>query len=191
MYKKFYWAIFIWGVAALAGGLVGCKGNSFFASSLKASAKPDAQSTGGPTEPEVTFQSLDGQQVSLASLKGKVVVVNFWATWCDPCRVEIPWMIDFQQKYESRGFTMLGVAMDDEGKSVVGPFVVSTLFDVDGKQMTMNYPIMLGNDDVASKFGGLIGLPMTVVISRDGKIVKRFIGLASQEALEQQIQSLL
>jgi thiol-disulfide isomerase/thioredoxin len=194
MNKKFYLVIFVAMVAGLAGGLVGCKGNSFFASSLKASAKPDAQSSGaatGATEPDVTFESLDGKQVPLASLKGKVVVVNFWATWCDPCRVEIPWMIDFQQKYESRGFTMLGVAMDDEGKSVVGPFVATTLFDVGGKQMTMNYPIMLGNDDVASKFGGLIGLPMTVVISRDGKIVKRFIGLASHDVLEQQIQALL
>jgi thiol-disulfide isomerase/thioredoxin len=194
MNRKFYLVIFLATMAGLAGGLVGCKGNSFFASSLKASAKPDAQSSEGAssvTEPDVTFESLDGKQVPLASLKGKVVVVNFWATWCDPCRVEIPWMIDFQQKYESRGFTMLGVAMDDEGKSVVGPFVATTLFDVGGKQMTMNYPIMLGNDDVASKFGGLIGLPMTVVISRDGRIVKRFIGLASHDVLEQQIQALL
>lgn len=194
MNRKFYLAILVTLIVGLAGGLAGCKGNSFFASSLKASAKPDAQSSGnaaGVMEPEVTFESLDGKQVPLASLKGKVVVVNFWATWCDPCRVEIPWMIDFQQKYESRGFTMLGIAMDDEGKSVVGPFVATTLFDVGGKQMTMNYPIMLGNDDVASKFGGLIGLPMTVVISRDGKIVKRFIGLASHDVLDQQIQALL
>jgi thiol-disulfide isomerase/thioredoxin len=194
MYRKLYLAILAILIGGLAAGLAGCKGNSFFASSLKASAKPDAQSSGGASavaEPDVTFESLDGRQVSLASLKGKVVVVNFWATWCDPCRVEIPWMIDFQQKYESRGFTMVGVAMDDEGKSVVGPFVATTLFDVDGKQMTMNYPIMIGNDDVASKFGGLIGLPMTVVISRDGKIVKRFIGLAGHDVLEQQIQALL
>lgn len=194
MNRKFYLAILVTLIVGLAGGLAGCKGNSFFASSLKASAKPDAQSSGnaaGVMEPEVTFESLDGKQVPLASLKGKVAVVNFWATWCDPCRVEIPWMIDFQQKYESRGFTMLGIAMDDEGKSVVGPFVATTLFDVGGKQMTMNYPIMLGNDDVASKFGGLIGLPMTVVISRDGKIVKRFIGLASHDVLDQQIQALL
>jgi thiol-disulfide isomerase/thioredoxin len=191
MNRKIYLAMIVALMAGLGLGLAGCKGNSFFASSLKASAKPEAQSSGGMAEPDVTFQSLDGKDVSLASLKGKVVVVNFWATWCDPCRVEIPWMIDFQQKYESRGFTMVGVAMDDEGKSVVGPFVATTLFDVDGKQLTMNYPIMIGNDDVASKFGGLIGLPMTVVISRDGKIVKRFIGLAGHDVLEQQIQALL
>ena len=82
-------------------------------------------------------------------------------------------------------------AMDDEGKSVVAPFVQKTEFDVDGKKMTMNYPIVLGNDDLASKFGGIIGLPTTVVISRDGKVVKRFIGLAGSDALESQIQKLL
>ncbi|HUO34623.1 MAG TPA: TlpA disulfide reductase family protein [Candidatus Acidoferrum sp.] len=175
--------------------LAGCKGNSFFASMLKASAKPGATgatgTAGGMMEPDVTFQGLDGKDVSLAGLKGKVVVVNFWATWCDPCRIEIPWMIAFQQQYASQGFTMLGVAMDEEGKSVVGPFVATTQFDVDGKQTTMNYPIVLGNDDLASKFGGLIGLPTTVVIGRDGRIEKRFIGLASHDELEKTIQSLL
>ena len=64
----------------------------------------------------MTFKDLQGKDVPLASLKGKVVVVNFWATWCEPCQVEIPWMIDFQQKYADKGFTLLGVAMDDEGK---------------------------------------------------------------------------
>ncbi|MGA8555911.1 MAG: TlpA disulfide reductase family protein, partial [Candidatus Acidiferrales bacterium] len=126
-----------------------------------------------------------------ASLKGKVVVVNFWATWCEPCRVEIPWMIGFQQKYADKGFTLLGVAMDDEGKSVVEPYVQKTQFEVDGKQMTMNYPIVLGNDDLSSKFGGLLGLPTSIVITRDGKIAKRYIGLVSQEDLDQEIKSLL
>jgi thiol-disulfide isomerase/thioredoxin len=142
-------------------------------------------------EPEVTFQDLQGKDVSLASLKGKVVVVNFWATWCEPCQVEIPWMIDFQQKYADKGFTLLGVAMDDDGKSAVEPFVQRSQFDVDGKKMAMNYPIVLGNDDLAAKFGGLLGLPTSIVISRDGKVVKRYIGLASQDDLDREIKSLL
>ena len=193
MSRQFYRRVLIiLAAAGLAASLAGCKGNSFFASMLKGSAKPGATGTaGGMMEPDVTFQGLDGKDVSLASLKGKVVVVNFWATWCDPCRIEIPWMIAFQQQYASQGFTMLGVAMDEEGKSVVAPFVATTQFDVDGKQSTMNYPIVLGNDDVASKFGGLIGLPTTVVIGRDGKIEKRFIGLASHDELEKEIQALL
>ena len=144
-----------------------------------------------PDEPEVAFKDLRGNNVSLASYKGKVVLVNFWATWCEPCRIEIPWMIEFQQKYGGKGFTVLGVAMDDEGKSAVEPFVEKQQFDVDGRQMAMNYPILLGNDDVAQKFGGLIGIPTSVLISKDGKIVKRFIGLVNHDTLDKEIGGLL
>ena len=100
-------------------------------------------------------------------------------------------MIAYQQKYADKGFTMLGVAMDEGGKSDVEPFVKNTNFDVGGKQLTMNYPIVLGNDDIADKFGGMLGLPTTLVISRDGKIVKRYIGLANEQDLDKQIKDLL
>jgi thiol-disulfide isomerase/thioredoxin len=144
-----------------------------------------------PNEPDVTFKDLQGNDISLARLKGKVVVVNFWATWCEPCRFEIPEMIGLQQQYKDKGFTILGIAMDDEGKSVVQPFVEKTQFDVNGQSMTMNYPIVLGNDDIAAKFGGLIGLPVTIVITRDGKIHKRFIGQVTVPELEKEIKALL
>ncbi len=185
--------LFILLLAIATTNFSGCNSRGFIQSMLhgNGSASANAGQTGSATEPNVTFKDLDGNELSLASLKGKVVVVNFWATWCEPCQVEIPEMIEFQQKYADRGFTLLGVAMDDEGKSVVAPFVQKTQFDVDGKKMNMNYPIVLGNDDLASKFGGIIGLPTTVVISRDGKVVKRFIGLAGSDALESQIQKLL
>jgi cytochrome c-type biogenesis protein len=143
------------------------------------------------SEPDVTFQDLQGNKVPLAGLKGKIVLVNFWATWCEPCRVEIPWMIELQQKYGEKGFTMLGVAMDDEGKTVVDPFLRKTQFNVNGHPTAMEYPIVLGTDDIASKFGGLIGLPTSVLISRDGKIVKRYIGLVNQKELEKEIQGQL
>jgi cytochrome c biogenesis protein CcmG, thiol:disulfide interchange protein DsbE len=155
------------------------------------------KSAGAPTpraqadEPEVTFKDLQGKDLALASLKGKVVVVNFWATWCDPCRVEIPWLIRLQQTYAGKGFTLVGVAMDEDGKTSVDPFVASTHFEVGGAQMTMNYPIVLGNDDIADKFGGMLGLPTSIVISRDGKIVKRYIGLVNEADLEKQIKDLL
>jgi len=142
-------------------------------------------------EPAVTFKDLQGKDVPLAGLKGKVVVVNFWATWCEPCRVEIPWMIGYQQKYADKGFTMLGVAMDEDGKTSVDPFIQSTKFDVGGQQTAMNYPIVLGNDDIADKFGGMLGLPTSILISRDGKIVKRYIGLVNEADLEKQIKELL
>jgi thiol-disulfide isomerase/thioredoxin len=169
----------------------GCDSRQWSKVSSADSGKSDANNGPHPDEPDVTFKNLQGQDVSLSSLKGKVVIVNFWATWCEPCRVEIPWMIGFQQKYADKGLTILGVAMDDEGKSVVAPYVQSTQFDVDGHSMTMNYPIVLGNDDIAAKFGGLLGFPTTIVISRDGKVQKRFIGLADEAELDKQIKALL
>jgi len=159
-------------------------------SDAKTDAKSSAAKPLGPA-PDVTFKSLDGPDVSLASLKGKVVIVNFWATWCEPCRIEIPWMIDYQKKYADKGFTVLGVAMDEEGASAVAPYVKNEKFDVDGQKVSMNYPILLGNDDLAAKFGGIIGLPTTSVISRDGKVVKRIIGIVSYDELDKLIQELL
>src|SRR5260370_17049203 len=90
--------------------------------SVKNADQPIAK-TLGQLAPEVTFKDLDGTDATLAKYRGKVVLVNFWATWCDPCYIEIPWPIEMQQKYESRGFTVLGIAMDDEGKSAVAPFL--------------------------------------------------------------------
>ena len=130
--------------AAAAIAFTGCKSGGSQAAAL-GTEKPL------PNAPDVTFKDLQGKDVSIASLKGKVVVVNFWATWCEPCQVEIPWMIGFQKKYADKGFTLLGVAMDEEGKSVVEPYVQKTQFDVDGHPTTMNYPIVLGNDDLAGQ----------------------------------------
>ena len=178
-------------IAILAANVSGCNSRGSFKASAQEKAGEGKDSGNLPNEPDVTFKNLDGQNVALAGFKGKVLVVNFWATWCEPCQTEIPWMIGFQQKYADKGFTMLGVAMDDEGKSVVEPFVQKTQFDVDGRKETMNYPIVLGNDDLAAKFGGLIGLPTTVVITRDGKIHRRFIGMVSHDELEKEIKALL
>jgi cytochrome c biogenesis protein CcmG/thiol:disulfide interchange protein DsbE len=150
-----------------------------------------SSSSSAPAEPDVSFKNLQGMDVQLASLKGKVVLVNFWATWCEPCRTEIPSMIEFQHRYSDKGFTMLGVAMDDDGSKVVNPFVQMTQFSVDGHPNKMDYPIVLGNDDVASKFGGLIGLPTSLMISRDGKIAKRYIGLINHDTVENDIKGLL
>jgi thiol-disulfide isomerase/thioredoxin len=159
--------------------------------SLKTSAKNGNDTGSFKDEPNVTFKDLDGNNVSLASLKGKVVLVNFWGTFCEPCQVEIPWLIEFQQKYSSKGFTVLGVAVDDEGKSIVEPFVQKTLFDVNGTKEQMNYPIVLNTDAIDDQFGGLIGYPTSFLISRDGRIHKKWIGLADYEELEKEIQSML
>jgi len=141
--------------------------------------------------PELTLKDLDGKDVSLSEYKGKVVLVNFWATWCEPCRVEIPWLIEMQQKYGPKGFVILGIALDEEGKSVVAPFVAKERFDVNDQKLPMSYKILIGNDDAADKFGGLFGYPTSVLISRDGKQVKRVTGIISEDEMSKAIESQL
>jgi cytochrome c-type biogenesis protein len=141
-------------------------------------------------EPNVTFKDIQGNSVQLASFKGKVVLVNFWGTWCAPCREEIPLLIGMQQKYADKGFTLVGVATNDE-LSDVNPFVHNTQFTVDGQQRTMNYPIMMGTDEISSQFGGLIGMPTSILITRDGKIAKKYIGILSADQVVKDVESAL
>ena len=139
----------------------------------------------------VQMKSLEDSGVTVGDYHGKVVLVNFWATWCDPCRVEIPWLIEMQKKYGAQGFTVLGIAMDEEGKSVVAPFVAKERYDVNGQKLPMNYPIVVGNEKVAEKFGGLLGYPTSILISRDGKVLKRTTGLIDYEATTKLIEGAL
>ena len=145
----------------------------------------------GKAEPDLKLKDMNGNDVALTDFKGKVVFVNFWATWCDPCRVEIPWLIAMQNKYGPQGFTVVGIAMDEDGKSAVAPFLAKERFDVDGRKVPMNYPILLGTDDAADKFGGILGYPSSFVISRDGKIITKFQGLQSEDDLTKAIESQL
>jgi len=145
--------------------------------------------------PDLVLKDLNGKSVSLKEYAGKVVLVNFWATWCDPCRTEIPWLIELSQKYGDKGFVVLGVAMDDEGKSAVEPFVQKERFDVNGQKLPMSYPILIGDGDAADAFlkdlGGVLGLPTSVLVSRDGKRVHTIIGPVEPDKLERDIQGLL
>jgi thiol-disulfide isomerase/thioredoxin len=141
--------------------------------------------------PEFTLKDLEGNDVSLSEYKGKVILVNFWATWCDPCRVEIPWLIEMQAKYGPKGFVILGIALDEEGKSVVAPFVAKERFDVNGTKEPMSYKILIGNDDAANKFGGLFGYPTSILISKDGKQIKRVTGIISTDEMSKAIESQL
>jgi|SRR5579863_2643360 len=145
----------------------------------------------GKPAPDLKFKDLNGKDVALSDLKGKVVFLNFWATWCDPCRIEIPWLIAMQAKYGPQGFTVVGVAMDDEGKNVVAPFIEKERFDVDGQKLPMSYPILLGSDEAADKFGGILGYPTSFVISRDGRVIQKFQGLQSEDELIKSVESQL
>jgi thiol-disulfide isomerase/thioredoxin len=140
-------------------------------------------------EPALKLQNLDGKDIALADLKGKVVFVNFWATWCEPCQEEIPMLIDMQNKLATKGFTVVGIAMDEEGKSVVAPFVAKQLYDVQGQKLHINYPILLGTDDAADKFGGVMGYPTSFLLSRDGTQIQKFLGPPDPDAIEKAVES--
>ncbi len=145
---------------AAAFSLAGCS---------KASQKSAAQSNSKlDLAPEFKLQDANGQTVRLSDYKGKVVLLDFWATWCGPCKVEIPWFMDFEKEFKDRGFTVLGVSMDEDGWKVVKPYMAD---------MKMNYPVLLGNDDVSAKYGGLDSLPTTLLIDRQGRVVSKHIGI--------------
>ncbi len=141
-------------------------------------------------EPNVTFQNLQGKDVSLASYKGKVVLVNMWATWCEPCQGEIPTLIKMQQDYSGKGFTILGVAVNDDLDKVI-PFVHTRQFAVGGQELTMNYPIFMGTDQITSAFGGLLGTPESFLINRNGDIVKKYIGALNPTEINDDVKAQL
>jgi peroxiredoxin len=118
--------------------------------------------------PDFALKDANGQTVHLSDYKGKVVVLDFWATWCGPCKIEIPWFMDFEKEFKNRGFAVLGVSMDEDGWKVVKPYVAG---------MKMNYRVLLGNDEVSGKYGGLDSLPTTLLIDREGRIVSKHIGI--------------
>lgn len=133
--------------------------------------------------PNFTLKDADGKSVSLADYRGKVVLLNFWATWCGPCGLEIPWFEQFEQQYKTQGFAVLGVSMDDDGWTAVKPYMA---------EHKINYRILLGNDTVSQLYGGLDALPTTFIIDRQGNIAfPPHVGLAGKEEYRSEIQSLL
>lgn len=142
----------------------------------------------GPA-PDFALETLDGKTMKLSDLRGKAVLLNFWATWCDPCRSEIPELIELQQKYAAKGFTVLGVDVDEEGPSAVTKFVDKERFDVNGAQAQINYPTVVGSDDTAEQLGGLFGYPTTILIGRDGKEIKRLVGPINYDEMSHLIES--
>ncbi len=127
--------------------------------------------------PGFSLADLSGKPVSLADFKGKVVVLDFWATWCPPCRREIPDFITLQGEYGPRGVQIVGIALDEPEK--VHAFA---------RENGMNYPVLLGSDDVSMRYGGIEGIPTTFIIDRSGKIVNRFEGFRPKSVFEQEIK---
>jgi thiol-disulfide isomerase/thioredoxin len=147
-----------------------------------ASALAQEASSARTPAPDWKLTDLNGKRVSLSDFHGKVVILDFWATWCVPCRIEIPHFVELQKDYGAKGLAIIGVSLDGQGPDVVKKFV---------KQLKVNYPIVIGNEKVAEAYGGIVAIPMTFVIDRQGRIVSRHIGYDDRSAFEKEIQSLL
>jgi thiol-disulfide isomerase/thioredoxin len=181
------WAIAAAGALALAWLVVGADmpwSRSHQASHTTAVTPAGACPVDAPEAKfDFTLKNVENAPVNLADYKGKVVLLDFWATWCGPCKVEIPGFIDLQEKYGRDGLQVVGVSVDDTVDKLK-PYVTD---------MKMNYPVLqgLGHDDLMDAFGPMLGIPVSVVISRDGKVCAKHTGLTSKDTFEAQIKSLL
>jgi thiol-disulfide isomerase/thioredoxin len=138
----------------------------------------------GMAAPDFELRVIDGKgkTMKLSDLRGKAVLVNFWATWCGPCKIEMPWFVDLQKKYGPDGLVIVGVAMDDSGEKTISDFA---------KEMKINYPILQGTEKVGELYGGVEGLPTSFFLDRSGKIVDRVLGLAGESVFVDAIKKSL
>jgi thiol-disulfide isomerase/thioredoxin len=141
--------------------------------------------------PRTVVFSLDKRWVDLSTYKGQVVLIEFFATWCPGCVDETPSLIHYQQEFGDKGFTVVAIAIDDQGDETVESFVKNRQFSVDGTPTSINFPVLLGSMDIAQKLGFEGGLPAGVLVNRDGKEVKIIRGVVSEDAVAKAIQKLL
>jgi peroxiredoxin len=131
--------------------------------------------------PDFSLPALDGQSLQLSAYRGKVVLLDFWATWCDPCREETPHLVELQNKYRDQGLQIIGVSMDD------GPEPVREFY----QRFHMNYPVVMGNAKIGELYGGVLGLPIAFVIGRDGRIYAKHIGATEASVFDEDVKKLL
>jgi peroxiredoxin len=136
----------------------------------------------GQQAPDFALQSLDGKTIHLSDFRGKAVLLNFWATWCQPCKIEMPWFADLQKQYGPEGLQVIGVAMDEASPEDIGKFA---------KDLGVNYPVLVGKEEVGVAYGGVQFLPATFYIGRDGKIVDKVFGLKGRGEIESAIKKAL
>jgi cytochrome c biogenesis protein CcmG, thiol:disulfide interchange protein DsbE len=142
-----------------------------------ARARPPAQSPA----PDFSREDLDHRKITLSDFRGKVVLLNFWATWCAPCLAEMPRFVEWQEKYGGRGLQIVGVSMDDAEAPVRAIY----------QKLNLNYPVVMGDEKIGGLFGGILGLPVTFLIDTDGKIRFQHEGETKLDVLEREIQELL
>ena len=146
-----------------------------------ATAKSAAASGEHPMAPDFTVTDFSGQKITLSDYRGKVVLLDFWATWCGPCQMEIPGFVRLQDRYRDQGFRVLGIVWQDAPQHVPGFY----------KQFKMNYPVAMGSDQLGELYGGIIGLPTTFLMGRDGRIYDKVTGAVDTARFEDEIKELL
>jgi thiol-disulfide isomerase/thioredoxin len=160
-------------------------------SGVQQAANPNAQAPPpefpepqkGSLAPDFALKNLsDGKDVRLSSLRGKAVLVNFWATWCEPCKIEMPSLVDMQKKYGPQGLQIVGVAMDDANDKEISTFA---------HKMGVNYLVLRGTEKVGELYGGVQQLPMTYYLDRSGKVVDETVGMAGEATFEDAIKRAL
>jgi len=145
----------------------------------RAAVKPEAKRNNAP---DFALKDSMGRTVKLSDYKGKIVLLNFWATWCGPCKIEIPWFVEFEKQYKDKGFAVLGVAMDEEGWDIVKPYV---------EKHQINYRMVVGTDAVAQMYGGVDSLPTSFLVDRAGRIAATHVGLVSRRDYQKDLDELL
>jgi len=161
--------------AAISFATVVASGNRSIASDANQIESPKPS-------PGWELQDLDGKTIHSSDFNGKVVVLDFWATWCPPCRAEIPGFIELQKKYQTQGLVVVGVSVDQAGSDTVKSFA---------KKLGVNYPVVLTDAKIDAAYGGIDGLPTTFIIDRTGHIVKQHVGFTEKSEIEREIKPLL
>jgi len=164
------------GALALSGTVASCgPAGSKSAAKLKADGERNQA-------PDFSLEDASGQVVKLSDLAGKVVLLNFWATWCTPCRIEIPWFVDMERLYKDEGFAVIGVSMDEDGWDAVKPFIAD---------FKINYRMVLGTEELAQLYSGVQALPTSFIIDRNGKIASVHMGIVGRDVFEGEVRALL
>jgi peroxiredoxin len=140
--------------------------------------------------PGFSLTDANGKRINLSDYKGKVVLLDFWATWCGGCKIEIPWYMEFDKQYRQRGLAVIGVSMDEEGWKAVRPFLAKKRDEETGGNTAMEYPVVIGNADLAKEYN-LTSMPMTLLIDREGKIALSHTGIVNKDDFQGHIVQLL
>jgi peroxiredoxin len=172
--------------------VAGWAGWTNFKARRQGAARPPASAAQGKPAPPFTLEDLSGKKVSLADYKGKAVLINFWATWCTPCRIETPWLVELRNQYAAQGFEILGISADDidrgdpaklnEEKQQIARFVQKT---------HIPYPVLIDGDSISQPYGGLDVLPSSFFVDRNGNLVAEQMGVTSKEDIEAKIKKAL